>query len=243
MKTTINYAAILSTVFAFAGSTFAQSYGTTSTTGTVATPVVVPGVPGSENYGSGYRSSTFEQGVIEGIGNQARSFGEANYYNSLASINGQEAYARYLQNAERGTEAYFRIKQINHAAREAQRSPRFSYDQYAALAKKYAPEGLSEKEYDRTLGRLNWPAVLQGEEFSAEREALNRSFMVRSPVDAGPTSAFYTTVRKIAESMDAKLKTRFNDLNSAEYLAAKNFIGGLTRESGEPLVVRALAAR
>ena len=243
MKTTFNYATILSTVLAFAGAASAQTYGTTTTTSTVATPVVVPGVPGSENYGSGYRSSTFEQGVIEGIGNAARSMGEANYYNSLASINGQEAYARYLQNAERGTEAYFRIKQINHAAREAQRSPRLSYDQYVSLAKKYAPEGLSEQQYDRTLGRLNWPAILQGEEFSAEREALNRSFMVRSPVDAGPTSAFYGNVHRISESMDAKLKTKFNDLTSAEYLAAKKFIGGLARESEQPLVVRALAAR
>lgn len=242
MKTTFNYATILSTVLALAGVASAQSYGTTSTS-TVATPVVVPGYPGSENYGSGYRASTAEQGVLEGVGNMVRSFGEANYYNSLASINGQEAYNRYIQNAERRTEAYFRIKQINHAAREAQQSPRFNYDQYVTLAKKYAPEGLNEQQYDRTLGRLNWPAVLQGEEFKAEREALNQSFMVRSPVDAGPTSAFYGNVHRISESMDAKLKTKFNDLTSAEYLAAKKFISGLSRESEQPLVVRALAAR
>lgn len=241
MKTTINYTAILSTVLAFAGAASAQSYGTTTTT--TATPVAIPGYPGSENYGSGFRASTFEQGVIEATGNRARSLGEANYYNSLASINGQEAFSRYLTNAERRTETYFRIKQINQAARDAQRDERLTYDQYVALAKKYAPDGLTEYEYDRTLGRLNWPALLKGEEFAPEREALNRTFLVRTPLDAGAASGFYGHVRSLAQSMDAKLKTKLDQVTPAEYIAAQKFIAGLTMESHQPLVVRALAAR
>lgn len=243
MKTTFNCVTILSSVLMIAGIASAQtnSYGTTQSTSGVA---VAQGVAASEPYyGYGHFASTAEGGILEGYGGLVRSYGEANYFNSLAAINGQEAYARYVQNQERATETYFRIKQINQAAREANRPQRLSYEQYVAMAKKYAPEGLSEQQYDRTLGRLNWPAVLNGEEFSTERDALNRTFMVRSPVDAGPASAFYTNVRRISDSMDAKLKTKFSDLNSAEYIAAKKFIMGLTMESQNPLVVRALAAR
>jgi hypothetical protein len=242
MKTTFNYVTILIAVVALTGVASAQSSGTAGTpTNSV---VYAPGVYAGEPYdGFGHYASTVEGGILEGWGGLIRSKGEANYFNSLAAINGQEAYARYVQNQERATETYFRIKQINQAAREANRPQRLSYEQYVSMAKKYAPEGLSEQQYDRTLGRLNWPAVLTGEEFSTERNALNRTFMVRSPVDAGPASAFYSNVRRIADSMDAKLKAKFNDLNSAEYLAAKKFITGLTMESQQPLVVRALAAR
>lgn len=242
MKTTFNYSTICALVLGLAGSVSAQSY-TSATTNPAATPIVVPGVPGSENYGSGFRASTFEQGVLEGTGNMVRSFGEANYYNSLAAINGQEAYSRYLQNAERGTEAYFRIKQINRAAREAERPERLSYDQFVSMAKRYAPDGLSQQQYDRTLGRLNWPSVLMGDEFAPEREALNRAFLVRSPLDAGAASGFYGNVSRITDSMNAKLKAKFSQLTTAEYIAAHKFITGVAAESYQPLVVSALAAR
>jgi hypothetical protein len=241
MRTTFNYLAAFAGLLTVVGTVSAQTYGTQTASSNIA---IAQGVGVSEPYyGYGHYASTVEGGILEGWGGLVRSYGEANYFNSLAAINGQEAYSRYLQNAERGTEAYFRIKQINQAAREAQRPQRLSYEQYVALAKKYAPEGLSEQQYDRTLGRLNWPAVLTGEEFAAEREALTRSFMVRSPMDAGPASAFYSNVRRIADSMDARLKEKFDDLNSAEYIAARKFITGLTMEAQQPLVVRALAAR
>jgi hypothetical protein len=242
MKTTFNYATILGCLLTATSVAIGQNNGATVQAST--NVAVAQGVGASEPYyGFGHIASTAEAGVVEGVGGLVRSQGEANYFNSLSTINGQEAYSRFLQNAERSNEAYFRIKQINQAARQATEPQRLTYEQYAAMAKRYAPEGLNEQQYDRTLGRLNWPAVLTGEEFSAERDALNRSFMVRTPLDAGPASGFYGYVRRVADSMDAKLKTKFSDLSSAEYLAAKKFITGLTMESQQPLVVRALAGR
>jgi hypothetical protein len=198
---------------------------------------------GGYGYGHGYHASTYEEGVLAGWGALARSVGEANYFNSLAAINAQEAYSRFLQNRERATETYFRMQQVNRAARQAERPQRLSYEQYVSLAKKHAPDGLTQGQYDRTLGRLQWPAILQGEEFAAEREALNHAFLVRSPGDVGPTSAFYSNVWRITNSMEAKLKDKIDQLNSAEYLAAKKFITGLAWESQQPLVIPALAAK
>ena len=112
-----------------------------------------------------------------------------------------------------------------------------------ALAKQQAPDTLSEREYDRTIGRLNWPALLSSDEFAAERKALNRAYMARTPADAGPASAFHSNVWQLAQTMETKLKNKANEVGSAEYLASKNFLQSLAYESQQPLVVRAVAAR
>ena len=166
-----------------------------------------------------------------------------NYYNSLANINAQEAYSRYLQNREQQTETYFRMRQINRAARQAERPQRLTYEQYVALAKQNAPDGLNDVQYDRTLGRLSWPAVLSGDEFAPEREALTRAFMVRSPSDVGAATAFYAAVDRLTQSMQAKLLGKIDQLTPAEYMAAKKFVTGLAYESHQPVAVRALASR
>ena len=94
----------------------AQTYVTPSSEVAATASGYFPG--GGYGYG-GYHSSTAEEGVLTGLGYLTRSMGEANYFHSLAAINGQEAYNRYLQNREKATETYFRMQQINRAAREA----------------------------------------------------------------------------------------------------------------------------
>jgi hypothetical protein len=239
MKTTFTYAGVLTTVLAVAGIAAADSSGS----GTVVSTAALAGGYADEGIGYGYHASTEAEGVLRGWGALARSVGEANYYNSLAAINGQDAYTRYLQNSEHATETYFRMRQINRAGRQAERAPRWSLEQYVAMAKNNAPDNLTEQQYDRTLGRLTWPALLNGDEFKAEREALNRAFLVRSPSDSGAATAFYAEVQQIAGSMEAKLLGKIDQVMPAEYVAAKKFINGLAYESQQPLVVRSLAAR
>jgi hypothetical protein len=198
--------------------------------------------PAYGGYGYGYHSSTYEEGVLRGWGALARARGEANYWNSVAAVNRQEALARYIQNREQATETYFRMRQINQAARQAERPQRLSPEQYVMLAKKQAPDNLSEVQYDRTLGRLSWPAVFQTEEFAAEREELNRAFLVRSPSDTGAGSAFHSHVRQLTSAMHDRLTAKIHQLSPAEFIAAKKFVDGLGYEAQQPLVVRALAS-
>jgi opacity protein-like surface antigen len=241
MKTALTSVVAAAAILAAAGGAQAQTYVTPATTASIGE--TTPLVGGYGAYGFGSHASTYEEGVLAGWGTLARSVGEANYFHSLASINYQEAYTRFLQNRQHATETYFRMQQINRAARDAQRSPRLSYEQYVALAKKYAPDGLDEQQYDRTLGRLSWPAALLTDDFAAEREALDRAFLVRSPADAGTASAFYSNVWRLATMMEARLQSKIELMNPAEYLAAKKFLTGLAYESQQPLVVRAVAAR
>jgi hypothetical protein len=135
------------------------------------------------------------------------------------------------------------MQQINRAAREAQRPQPLAYERYVALAKQQAPAPLSEGEYDRLIGRLNWPALLMTDEFAAEREALDRAYADRSVTDAGAASTFHNNVWKLTQSLEAKLKDKAAQVGSAEYIASKNFVQSLQYESQQPLVVRAVAAK
>jgi len=204
-------------------------------------PAVVSTAYGYGDYGYGYHSSTLEEGWLRGLGALAASEGQANYYNSLASINFQDAYTRYMQNRQKATDAYFAMRQANRAARTAETS-RLTLDRYMAIARHDAPQCLRQDQYDRTLGRLNWPAVLTGEEFAAEREAINVAFRGRSPGDIGPSSAFYDIVKQLGSSLEGKLKTHIDELDPAQYLAAKKFVQGLTCEANQPPVPPALAS-
>jgi hypothetical protein len=191
----------------------------------------------------GYHSSTYEEGVLRGMGAYNASLGQMNYLNSLAAINNEQAYAQRLINAENRTETYFRLKQINAAARAAERSPRLTQDEYVSLARKQAPDRLTEVDYDRATGRLNWPAVLLDESSALERSTLDTAFAARTPSDFGAGSPFNTLVKQATYSLQSKLQARLATMSPAEFIAAKKFITGLAYESQQPLAAAAIAAR
>jgi hypothetical protein len=231
MKTTLTAASVLTIVLAGAGLVSAQSVDS-----------LAAGYGGYDmGMGYGYHASTLEEGLLRGHAALAEGRGRASYLNSLAAINAQEAYARFIQNRQKATETYFTMRQTNRAAREAAAPQPLSHGQYVALAKKQAPAELSEGQYDRTFGRLAWPAALLGDEFAAERETLDRVFRGRSPGEAGASPAFTREVKELAAAIQGKLKNNIDDLSAGQYTAAKNFLVSLSYEAERPLMVRSLA--
>jgi hypothetical protein len=197
-------------------------------------------------YGGGYahsHASTLEEGVLDGYAALTQSTGQANYFHSLAAVNYQQAYSQYLKNRASAIETYFNAKKYNREARQDYAPRRFSTEQLAVLARKAAPQRLGEREYDRTIGRVYWPAALRGDEYAAERDALEWAFRGRSPGDDGAGSELYGEVRQLTSRLDEKLKTHLDDLDAAQYVAAKKFLMSLAYEAQQPLVVSALALR
>jgi hypothetical protein len=230
MKASLTLTIAMGLMLAAASAASAQTY-------------AVPSAYYGGGYGDwGYHASTLEEGIYRGRAALAVGVGQGNYYNSLAAINNQEAYSRYLQNRQRATETYFHMRQTNQAAREAQRPTRLTTEQYITLARKEAPDRLSELQYDRTFGRLNWPAALAGDQYAAERGELEQLFRTRSPGDAGASTEFHDAVRQLTRTLEAKLKSQITTLSSSQYMSARKFLVSLTHESQQPLVVRALAA-
>lgn len=232
MKTSLTHLTVFTLVAALAASVSAQSF-------------AVPGGYGGFNggYGFGYHASTAEEGMLRGYAAVAQSVGQRNYMNSLAAINYQDAYSRSIQNRQKAIEGYFYNKQANQSARQAMRPQRLSQEQYVAIAKEAAPAPLSDREYDRTFGRLHWPAALEGDEFAAERRELDRAFAARSPGDAGTSIGFTRTVKTLSQSLQSKLQNEIDSLDASQYMAAKHFLLSLTHEAQQPLVVRTLAVR
>src|SRR5690349_7696341 len=70
---------------------------------------------GYGDYGYGYHASTFEEGVLRGKAALAQGLGQANYYNSLAAINYQDAYSRSIKNRQAAVDAYFYTQQANRS--------------------------------------------------------------------------------------------------------------------------------
>jgi hypothetical protein len=231
MRRSILTGAVLASLLAVAGVASAQTFAAADAVG-----------HGGYGYGGyGYHSSTEVEGALHGMGDLARSIGQANYMISLAAINRQEAASRYLDNKEKYAETYFRMQQINRAAREAARSQPLSIEQYAKLARQLGPDRLSEADYNRVLGRLNWPAVLTGEQFAAERAALDKAFAGRTAHDVGVSTTFHSQVRTLAAKMQAKLQANKDTLSPMEIIAARNFLSSVAYESQQPLVVEGLA--
>src|SRR5688500_2339470 len=149
MKTTRILAGVLTLTLGFAAAASAQT----------SAPQ-----PSGFGYIGGYRhASTYEEGVLRGYADFTRAHGESDYWHSLAAINRQVAFQKSLENRQLKTETYFHNRAINSEARQP---TRLSTEQLAVLAKKQAPDRLNGQQYDRTLGRLSWPAVLTGENFS-----------------------------------------------------------------------------
>jgi hypothetical protein len=234
MKTTLTTASFL-TVLAL--TTIASAQGT-----------AIPAYPAGYGFygydpGYGYHASTYEEGLLRGAAALATGIGQGNYLNSLARINNEEARTKYIRNRALAAETYYHMRQSSDAARDAMRPERLTTEAYVELARKDAPNRLSQHQYDTTLGRLHWPSALAGDEFAAERDALDRAFRNRSPGDVGPNTEFYAQVRQLTSSMEDTLKANLGQLQPAQYVAAKNFLRGVAYESQQPMVVTALAVR
>src|SRR5215510_6238608 len=95
MKTAFSSASFLAVVVALTGVASAQVYG-----------IPGAGYPYSNNY---HHASTVEQGILDGIAAATAAQGQANYFNSLAEINHQDARSRYINNNKNAVDGYFYV--------------------------------------------------------------------------------------------------------------------------------------
>ncbi len=235
---------VLTVIVAFTGAVSAQQYSPgpgLQSTG----PVVVDNI-GSGGYGGfgyGYHSSTFEEGVLRGAADLTRAAGEANYFDSLAAINWQQAKAQALVNRQQRILGFFREREVNRTARKAAQPKPLSPEGYVAIARKAAPDRLGPYQYDRASGRLTWPTALMGGEFAADRAAVEMAFSTRTPGDFGAGTDFYAHVKQIADDMQARLQPQVASLSPMEFIAAKKFLSSLSYEAQQPMLIEGLATK
>jgi hypothetical protein len=184
-----------------------------------------PGGPAQSPPWSYHHASTLEEGVLRGGGDLLRGIGEMNYNHSLAMINGQEAWSRYLDNRLKQTATYFDMRKLNREARNEERGQRASIDDAARYAKERAPERLAAFNFDAAHNRLIWPAIFTHSYFAEERDAIDALMATRG--GAGPESR---EIQLLAARMTEKLQLVVHNVQPGEYAAAKKFVTSLGYE-------------
>ena len=172
-----------------------------------------------------------EQGILQGQSQLTQAAGAYNLNTSNAAINQQEVITRALENRQLAIQNYFAARQMNAESRAAERGSRFSTAEYAELARKMAPDRLTARQYQSSLGTLHWPAALMDDEFAAERFALGAAFATRGPNDAGVGSEFHREVKDLTDRLDQKLRQEVHTMSPMEFVAAKKFVAGLQIEA------------
>jgi hypothetical protein len=185
----------------------------------------VPGGPIRSPPAIFHHASTWEEGALRGVGDVMRAAGELNYNSSLATINYQEAYGRYLENRLKAASTYFDLRQLNREARAEARGQRATPESLAEYAKTRAPDRLAAHQLDAATNRLVWPAPLEGAAFAQERDAIDR--LVEARRGAGAESR---EIQTLAEAMKQKLISQVREMKAADYLSAKRFLTSLDYE-------------
>jgi hypothetical protein len=171
-----------------------------------------------------HHASTWEEGVMRGAGDVFRAVGEARYNSSLALVNGQEAYSRYLDNRLKAVSTYFEVQNLNREYRAEKRGQRATEEDLARYAKDRAPDRMAAHELDPTANRIVWPEALNDARFDAPRTTIDSLIARRG------AGAENREVQQLAESMIEELRTHVREMKPADYVAAKRFLTSLHYE-------------
>ncbi len=218
---------------------------TTTTTPAPETPYPAPPYYGFGGYGGGGYGgfgwgmnngvgSTAAGSYLGGLGMAIRAQGQYNLMTSEAAINWQEADRRAMENQVNWTNTYFEKRRINQAYRESQRGPRPSHSDWVRLAQDTAPRRLGSHALDSVTGQIAWPAALQADIFADDRQTLEHLFAQRAATDGAVGLDNYAKIRATVDDALEKLKQHIRDIDTRNYLEARNFLTGLAREADFP---------
>ncbi len=190
------------------------------------------GVIVDSGYSYPFRASTPGESFARGRAEVIRAQGEFNRLTSEAAINAQQARTAAIENAEKGVDTYFRIREMNRDYRRAERGPRPTQEDLQRYARAASPDPLSPSELDTLTGRVRWPVLLRHDYFASMRaemeELLDRWAVSRNlgqPNDFG--TGQHLAVRQTIDRMEEKLRVAVRDLHPQDYASARRFLQSL----------------
>ena len=184
--------------------------------------------------GMGGIGSTAAGSYLGGLGMAIRSQGQYNLMTSEAAINWQEADKRAMENQVNWTNTYFEKRRINQAYQASQKRPQPSHSDWVRLAQETAPRRLDGNALDTVSGQIAWPVALQADIFAQDRETLEHLFAQRAATDGAVGLDNHSKIRATVDNALETLKQRIRDIDTRNYLEARNFLIGLAREADFP---------
>lgn len=191
----------------------------------------------------GYHSSTYEQGVLTGLGELYRGVGEYNVANSVAAYNWQVARNANLQNniAERAARSQMYASMRAGQARRAEEDKKVN----AAKAKfnlGRPVERLTSNQLNRDTGAVAWPTVLTQSKFEGSRAAVEQALTQRFQLHQVSLAQSDENLLGSINDLQQKLENSKNDFRPSDYAAARAFLIRMKQEVSDAVPAGRLAA-
>ncbi len=188
------------------------------------------------------RASTVGESYARGISDVVRARGQYNLLTSESLINVETARKQNMENRLQWTQTYFEMRKMNREYRKAERGPTPSASTFERWARDAAPDRLKSVQLDSITGRINWPTLLQQDQYSALRASLEDAFTQRAERHGaiGPEAALriHDNTNQMMQMLENELqqsRVNNNPLPSYLYLDAKKFIQSLAYEARFPI--------
>jgi hypothetical protein len=175
-------------------------------------------------------ASTAAEGFLNGQAQVIQAVGQANYLNSVAAVNLQEAHSKWIDNRKKYVTTYYENKVYSKEMRDRYSKKPPTKEEWDKVNSTAMPEPLTAQQYDRAAGKITWPHVLRTNEYDAFRNRIDDLVQKRSADNDGDGSPFQREVASLVDAMKMLLKTNFNTLTVSQYGDAKEFLRSLDVE-------------
>jgi hypothetical protein len=181
--------------------------------------------------GGGYGGGTIAGSYLQGLGSAIQAAGQYNLMTAQGAVYAEQARSADIDNRMKATETYFQMRQVNRAAREAERGPRPTPEDWVRYAKQREPKPLTTSELDPISGSIEWPEILLAEVYTPYREQLEKLFAERSAVGGSLGTTNFDKIHGTADAMLKELKKHIKEYSPSNYMVARRFIEGLGFEA------------
>jgi hypothetical protein len=171
---------------------------------------------------------------MTGMGNAIRAQGQYNLMTSQAAINLEQAAKADMENQLQWTNTFFEMRRINQAYKDSKKGPPRTPDDWVRMAVNAAPQRLETNALDPVTGQLAWPPALQADTFAADRTELEKLFAERATSHGAVGLDNYNKIRNTVDNALSKLRDLIRDIDTRNYIQARNFLNGLAREADFP---------
>ncbi|MGA2796096.1 MAG: hypothetical protein ABSE63_00820 [Thermoguttaceae bacterium] len=191
----------------------------------VPAPSIVNGYGGWSGYG-GTGASTAAGSAMNGMASVISAKGNYNLSTSAAAVNMTQAQKQEIQNRQQWTNTYFDMRATNRAARKAEEGPQPTMEQLARMAHDGAPKPLTSSQWNPVTGTVNWPALLEQDQFTSQRAELEQLLAKQAKYGMLDYSD-QMKARQTIETMFAGLKAQIRDVPPQDWAASQTYLKSL----------------
>jgi hypothetical protein len=166
-------------------------------------------------------------------GSYANSMANLIRAQAQASLTYEQARSKYIENKQKWTENYYKMREERQAALARQHErEKHSPDSLTAAAQSDVPATLGADTLDPVTGHITWPDILKGPEFATQRTKLDELFELRAKTSNGSSNLYQIHLTTL--ELTTKLRNRIDEIPAKHYIAARKFLDSLDYTAQNP---------